>query len=62
MPYAVGHVKRDPESGEVAVRTIFPVDDYVDPEMEWLCVAPNTGPRNTSTTTVEEWDDIYVPA
>lgn len=61
MTYFRGHVKRDPISGEVAVRTVFPLGN--DPEsqkLEWLCAGWGTGPRNTNTQEVEEWADIFV--
>ena len=63
MTHLPGHVKRNPASGEVAVRTVFSLGDTPQQAMmEWLCAAPNTGPRNTWTQEVEEWDDLFVPA
>ena len=64
MEYAVGHVKRNTVTGEVAIRNIFPLG--TSPQqmmMEWLCAAVNTGPRNTWTTEVEgtDWVDLFVP-
>lgn len=62
MTYATGHVKRNTETGEVAVRTIFPISENTQQAMmEWLCAAPNTGPRNTWTIEVESWEDLFVP-
>jgi len=62
--YAVGHLKRNTESGEVAVRTIFPIGKTPEEAMmEWLCAAPNAGPRNAKTQDVEgpDWVDVYIP-
>jgi hypothetical protein len=64
MTYETGHAKRNTQTGEVAVRTVFPVGDTPQQQMmEWLCAAPNTGPRNTWTQEVEgtDWTDLYVP-
>lgn len=62
MTYGRGHVKRDPISGEVAVRTGFPMGDTADTrKLEWLCAGWATGPRNTETGEVDGWDDIYTP-
>lgn len=65
MEYQIGHVKRNAFSGELAVRTIFPVPGtpQTGPELEWACVSPATAPRNTSTAEVESdgWVDFYIP-
>lgn len=65
MEYQISHVKRNVISGELAVRTIFPVPGtpQTNPEMEWACISPATAPRNTSTEEVEGdgWIDFYVP-
>ena len=64
MEYTIGHVKRNTTTGEVAVRTLFPLGENIQQQMmEWLCAAPSSGPRNTWTTEVEgsDWEDLYVP-
>lgn len=62
MTHMRGHVKRDPVSGEVAVRTVFPMGTTPEEKnLEWLCAGWGTGPRNTNTQEVEGWDDLYVP-
>lgn len=59
-PYGVGHVKRNPATGHVAVRNIFPSDDETFVNMQWLVATVNIGARNASTAEVEAWDDLYV--
>ena len=57
-----GHAKRNPETGEVAVRTIFPEDQ--GPQlagMAWLVATTNVGARSAKTAEVEGWEDVYVP-
>jgi len=57
-----GHIKRDPETGAVAIRTIFP--EYSSPQlagMAWLIATPNVGARHTASDGVAGWDDLYVP-
>lgn len=59
MTYNQGHVKRDPDSGSVAIRTQF--DDSV-PElaaMAWLVATVNVGARHAKTEDVDAWDDLY---
>lgn len=62
MEYLSRHIKRDPVTGDVAIRTIFPTGD--EPRvamMEWLVASAIRGARNTPTSEVENWDDIFVP-
>jgi|APCry1669189241_1035207.scaffolds.fasta_scaffold460098_1 hypothetical protein len=61
MSYAEGHVKRDPNTGSVAIRTGF--DDSIEQlaAMAWLIATPNIGARNATTYQVESWDDLYTP-
>lgn len=56
--YQTGHIRRNQETGEVALRTIFPS------QMAWLIGTINTGARNGKTEEVEGmgWEDVYVPA
>jgi hypothetical protein len=58
----MGHVKRDADTGAVAIRTHF---DETNPQlapMAWLIATVNMGPRHASTTDVADWEDIYSPA
>jgi hypothetical protein len=61
MSYTQGHVKRDPATGSVAIRTGF--DDSIEQlaAMAWLIATPNIGARNANTSQVESWDDLYTP-
>lgn len=59
--YEPNHVKRDPVSGCVAIRTIF---DESIPQlvgMAWLVATQGAGAYNAATNVVEGWDDLYVP-
>lgn len=59
--YQTGHVKRDPASGAVAIRTIQPDDDTAIVSQAWLLATPNIGAHFKSTTDVAGWDDLYTP-
>lgn len=59
--YRQGHVKRNTETGSVAIRTQFPENIEQLRGMAWLVATHNLGARNALTTEVEEWDDLYVP-
>ena len=60
--YQTGHVKRNPETGETALRTIFPEDQGPQlANMAWLVATKNMGARNSKTEDVEGWDDVFVP-
>lgn len=59
--YETLHVKRDPESGAVAIRTIQPDDPKAVVPQAWLMATPHFGAHNKSTADVEGWDDLYVP-
>lgn len=64
--YREGHIKRDPASGAVAIRT---TQDEVDPavagpffkEQTWLAATMWNGPKFLGTAIVESWDDLYIP-
>lgn len=58
---AEGHVKRDPVTGSVAIRTRFPEDIPELAEMAWLVSTVAGGPRNAKSVEVESWDDLYAP-
>jgi hypothetical protein len=58
--YQEGHVKRDPASGTVAVRTVFPdTQDFA--HMQWLTATTGRGAHNRTTPEVEGWEDLFVP-
>ena len=57
--YLAGHIKRDPTTGAVAVRTHFPVEDY--PDMEWLIATIGSGASTKPGSFVESWVDLFVP-
>lgn len=60
--YAEGHVKRNPETGEVALRTIFPENQGPQlASMAWLVSTLNVGARSAKTEDVEGWDDLFPP-
>lgn len=61
--FSAGHVKRNPNSGEVAIRTMFPEDPDAPQlmAMAWLVATTNIGARNASTDQVAEWEDLFVP-
>lgn len=59
--YVTGHVKRDPATGTIAVRTIH---DETMPQLArraWQIATTNVGGRGAFTAEVEDWDDIYIP-
>lgn len=59
--YQANHVKRNPENGDIAIRTIFSGSGTPQSSrMEWLVASSVTGPHHTSTVEVEDWDDLYV--
>jgi hypothetical protein len=62
MEYATGHVKRNTETGAVAVRTVFPDDDASFLNMAWLVATVGVGAINSPTSSVEAWEDLFVPA
>lgn len=63
MEYATGHVKRNPDTGAIALRTQFPDDPTVEQlaAMAWLVSTANIGARHAKTDEVAGWDDLYVP-
>lgn len=58
--YAAGHVKRDPETGTVAVRTGFP-DEPPFTGQAWLTATVRNGAHFRSTADVDGWPDLYEP-
>jgi len=62
--YETGHIRRNTETGEVALRTIFPEDQGPQmANMAWLIATKNVGARNCPTTEVEQtgWVDLFAP-
>ena len=58
---AAGSVKRDPDTGAIAVRTHF---DEANPQlapMAWLVSTIALGPRHAPSTEVADWDTLYTP-
>lgn len=62
MSYEAGSIKHNVETGEVALRTIFPEDQGPQlANMAWLVATKNIGARNASSADVADWDDLYTP-
>lgn len=62
MIYATGHVKRNPDGDEVAIRTIFnEADGPQFAAAAWLIAAANGGPRSAKTEDLAGWVDLYIP-
>lgn len=62
MEYQANHVKRDPVTGDVAIRTVFPLSDIPQRAlMEWLIASATTGPRHVASAEVQNWDDLFTP-
>lgn len=59
MGYKAGHVKRNNKTGEVAVRTVFDVEQF--PNMEFIVATKDVGARNAPGSEVKGWDDLFVP-
>lgn len=62
--YLEGHVKRDPVTGSVAVRTNQPETSPADSfaiVQAWLVATTYSGAHFASTDVVAGWDDMYVP-
>lgn len=61
MTHQVGHVKRDPTTGSVAVRTHFDDSNPQLANLAWLIATVNVGPRTAPSSEVAEWADLYTP-
>lgn len=65
VEYYPGHVKREPQSGAIALRTTHP-EPVAGQEIPlgghptWMVMSMFSGPMNMRTEMVEAWDDIYV--
>jgi hypothetical protein len=61
MPdYQSLHVKRNPETGAVAIRTVFPEAGTMA-QHAWLVATPDAGAVTKITADVDGWDDLYTP-
>lgn len=60
MTYAAGHLKHNPDTNEVAIRTVFPEDGL--PDSTWLVATTNRGAYMVGTSAVDGWDDLHTPA
>lgn len=57
--YSTYAAKRDPATGDIALRTIFPEDQ--GPQLAglaWLVATSNSGARPATTAEVDSWDDM----
>lgn len=61
--YAKGHVRHNPTTGEVALRTMFGEENPQLARLAWLVCTTDMGARNapTSEVEVEGWVDLVVP-
>lgn len=59
--YREGHVKRNPDTGEVAVRNAFDDDWSTMSGKTWIICGTFYGVRSGSSEEVSSWDDLYVP-
>lgn len=60
MTYTQGHIKRDPASGTVAIRTIWPEEgDMIN--QAWLSASAGRGCQFIRSSDVADWDDLFVP-
>lgn len=59
MTYRTGHVKRNPQNDEVAVRTMFDADLF--PHNVWLVASVGSGAKTAEAAYVEGWVDLYTP-
>lgn len=61
MAHVQGHVKRNPSTGDVALRTRYePTNDKLA-AMLWLVSSPVTGVKYVGDDFVDGWDDLFTP-
>lgn len=60
MDYKTGHIKRDPATGAVAIRTEFPEVGNLAIHA-WLVATTGSGAITKITAEVDQWDDLYKP-
>lgn len=64
MSYVKGHIRRKPETGEIAIRTMFPEDQGSTlANLAWIVSSADNGARHARTPEIEEdgWEDFWVP-
>jgi len=61
MGHRTGHVKRNPATNDVAVRSLFDEDDPDTAGQAWLVTGPVRGARFATGAEVADWDDLYTP-
>jgi len=62
--YSEGHIKRDPSTGAVAIRTNQPESPPAGTfvaSQAWLVATTFTGAHYFPNEMVSGWDDLYVP-
>lgn len=59
MASKTGHVKHDPKTGSVAIRTVFDPEQF--PNMVWLIATTGMGAQNASEADVAGWEDLFTP-
>lgn len=57
--YQVGHVKHNPATKAVAVRSIFHHELF--PDMYWLVATTGSGGNYVPAAGCNDWDDLYTP-
>lgn len=58
--YPTGHLKRHPDTGDVAMRTHFPETIPELARLAWVIVSAVSGARSGSTADVSDWPDLPV--
>ncbi|WP_096311233.1 Ig-like domain-containing protein [Mycolicibacterium pallens] len=61
VSYPTNSVKWDPQTGDVAIRTIFDESDALFAPKAWLVATPTTGAFFAQSSQVAGWDDLLVP-
>lgn len=59
VKHETGHVKHDPKTGAVAIRTVFDPAQFHN--MAWLIATTGMGAQNASDADVDGWDDLFTP-
>lgn len=60
MDYQTGHIKRDPATGAVAIRTEW--DEFGPHAIHaWGVFTVGSGAVTKITADIDHWDDLYTP-
>lgn len=59
--HATGHVLRNPETGDVALRTRYEPTNEKLANMMWLVSSSTRGVKYVGEDFVDGWDDIFIP-